>query len=69
MTTDRALHNLITAADAAVVFRVDRSTVSRWAAAGTLPFVIKAPGHRGAYLFDRADVEALAASRAKEATK
>lgn len=40
-------------------------TVNRRARVGDLPVQAKAPGTRGAYLFDRAAVEALAAERAK----
>lgn len=39
-------------------------TVTRLARAGDLPVTAKAPGSRGAYLFDRSAVEALAAERA-----
>ena len=38
----------------------DPSTISRWVAAGKLTPAHKLPGKTGAYLFNRADVEALA---------
>ena len=40
------------------------STITRLVQAGKLTPAVKLPGRRGAYLFNRADVEALAAERA-----
>lgn len=40
------------------------STIARWVAAGKLVPAHKLPGLRGAYLFHRTDVEALAKGRA-----
>jgi len=40
-------------------------TVTRRARQGDLPVAVKAPGPRGAYLFDREPIEALAAERAR----
>lgn len=40
-------------------------TVNRRARAGDLPVLVKAPGDRGAYLFDPAQVKALVAERAR----
>lgn len=43
------------------LLHIDRSTLSRWVAAGRLTPVIKLPGKTGAMLFDRETVEAIAA--------
>ena len=56
--------HLVTAAEAAELVGVDRSTIARWVAAGRLTAAHKNPGATGARLFDRAEVEALAADRA-----
>jgi hypothetical protein len=40
------------------------STIARWVASGKLVPAHKLPGLRGAYLFHRTDVEALAKGRA-----
>ena len=53
--------DLIGAAEAAEIAGVKRSTITRWAEAGTLKPVTKLPGLTGAYLFARSDVEALLA--------
>ncbi|MBW8171822.1 helix-turn-helix domain-containing protein [Ornithinimicrobium sp. Arc0846-15] len=47
---------------AQVAERLGRSTwtINRWAEGGRLPTAAKAPGLRGARLFDPADVQALA---------
>lgn len=58
------LPDLVSAAEVAAIFEVDRATVTRWAQSGRLPVAVKAPGLRGANLFRRADVEALRASAA-----
>lgn len=52
---------------AQVVARIGRSnsTVIRMVTEGKLSPVFKAPGIRGAYLFNRSDVEALAEGNAK----
>lgn len=57
--------SLLTAAQVAEIRGVTPKTVHRWAEAGRLPIATKLPGLRGAYLFHRADVEALAAERTK----
>ena len=54
----------IPAADAARILGVSVHTVGRYARRGVLVPVMKAPGLRGAYLFDRRDVERLARARA-----
>lgn len=56
-------HNLVTAAEAAETLGVDRSTLTRWAQAGRITEHIKVPGLRGPRLFERAEVERVAAER------
>lgn len=51
---------LMTTAEAAETLKLSRSQVARLARSGDLPHAAKAPGPRGAYLFDRADVERVA---------
>lgn len=41
---------------------IDRSTLSRWVALGRIAAAIKGPGIRGAYFFERAEVERLLAA-------
>lgn len=53
--------DLIGSADACELLHIDRSTLSRWVAAGRLPVALRLPGARGAMLFRRADVTALLA--------
>ncbi len=52
--------------EAAKILGCDRATVNRMAADGRLPIVRKLPGLRGPNLFERVDVERLAAEQAKE---
>lgn len=61
-----AMHliELIAAKDAARILGVSRNTVIRMAQRGDLPATI-APGYKGAYLFDPADVDRLAKERTK----
>lgn len=61
MTKTATPGELITAAQAARILGVDSKTIRRRALAGLLPVAIKLPGFTGAYLFDRAAVEKLAA--------
>lgn len=51
--------------DAAKRLNVAVATINRWAKDGDLSPILRAPGKRGANLFDPADVEALAVERAK----
>lgn len=51
--------DIILSEEAALILNVDRSTVNRKAAKGKIPFVRKLDGPRGAYIFRRADIEAL----------
>lgn len=53
------LPDLITTAEVAEILGKSVPTVNRWAAEGRLQPAQKLPGQRGAYLFRRADVEAL----------
>lgn len=53
----------ITVAESAAILRVDRKTILRLIAAGRLSPTRKLPTRTGAYLFDRADVERIAAER------
>jgi len=46
--------NLLTPAEVAWLFRVDPSTVTRWAKSGKLPFIRTVGGHRR---YRRADIE------------
>jgi len=54
----------MSAAEAADLLNCHRSTIARYVATGKLTAATKLPGRTGAYLFDRAAVEALAAERA-----
>lgn len=51
--------SLLTSAEAARQLNIDRSTLSRWVADGKVTPALKAPGLRGAYFFDSAEVERL----------
>lgn len=56
--------DLIGALEAAEILHVDRATVTRWVHQGVLPTAVKAPGIRGARLFHREHIVALAELRA-----
>lgn len=56
--------DLVTSADAARILGVHVATVARRVASGSLRPAMKLPGETGAYLFDRAQVERIAAERA-----
>lgn len=49
--------------DTCRILEIDRSTLSRWVASRQITPLMQLPGRTGAYLFDRADVERLAAER------
>jgi excisionase family DNA binding protein len=51
--------DLIGTAEAAQVLGIDRSTLSRWTKDGRITPALQLPAHKGAYLYHRADVEAL----------
>jgi excisionase family DNA binding protein len=55
--------DLLSAAEAATILNVSRATLNRWAAQGTVRTVHAMPGQTGARLFDRAEIETLAAER------
>lgn len=59
--------DLIPTAEAALILGVHIATVTRRAAAGDLPVAMKLPGETGAYLFNRADIEAAAGDKASAA--
>ena len=50
--------DVLTTQEAARLLQTTARTVQRMASAGDLHPVFKAPGPTGAYLFDRADIEA-----------
>lgn len=50
---------LISSAEAAEILNYHVATINRMVAAGKLTPAIKLPGKTGAYLFNRADIEAL----------
>lgn len=60
----RKIAETISTAETAAMLGMSVSQINRLAAAGDLPVIAKAPGIRGAYLFDRADVERILAERA-----
>lgn len=51
--------------EAAHILGIPVTTAQRWAKSGQLPVVTKLAGATGAYVLDRAAVEALAAERAR----
>jgi hypothetical protein len=53
----------LSTAEVAVSLGLSKSQVSRLAVSGALAHAAKAPGPRGAFLFDPAEVERFAASR------
>ncbi|AOT24875.1 excise [Mycobacterium phage Nazo] len=53
----------IVASEACRILNVDRSTLLRWVAAEKVTPTRKLPGSTGAFLFDGAEIEALAAAR------
>ncbi len=58
------VENWISSSDAADLLGIDRSTLHLWAREGKITPLMKLAGLRGAYIFDRAAVERLAAERA-----
>lgn len=52
--------DLIGAAEAAGILGLERSTLTRWIHGGKIKPLTQLDGKRGAYVFDRIDVEALA---------
>jgi excisionase family DNA binding protein len=60
--------DLIGSAEAADMLGIDRSTLSRWIAAGRIKPYQKLPGATGSIVFDRAAVQRLADELAAEAS-
>lgn len=60
MTSQMGNVELVTTADVVAALGRSNSTIMRMVEAGELTPVFKANGLRGAYLFDRSQVEALA---------
>lgn len=58
---------LIGAAEAATILGVSKDTLVRMVARGDVPMVQKLDGVKGAYVFDRADVERVKAALDKAA--
>ena len=57
--------DLLSTAEAAERLRIHPRSVARLAHSGELPSAAKAPGVRGAYLFDPAVIDAVAAERVR----
>jgi predicted site-specific integrase-resolvase len=54
---------------ACAILGIDRSTLSRWVAAGRITPALRLPGGpNGVHLFERAEVERIAAARRAAAT-
>lgn len=51
--------NLVSTVEAVAILGCDRSSISRWVSSGRLVPAHKLPGQTGAFLFDRAAIEAL----------
>jgi len=56
--------DIIGSTEACTILNIDKATISRWVAAGKLTPVAKLPRKNGAFLFARADIDALATERA-----
>jgi hypothetical protein len=61
------MQDLVTTAEAALILGRSVATVNRLAASGQLAPTHKLPGKTGAYLFNRADIEAAAHGKASAA--
>ncbi len=57
----KPINTLVTSSEVASIFGCDVRTVHRWTAEGRLTAVTKLPGKTGAWLYDRADIEQVAA--------
>jgi predicted site-specific integrase-resolvase len=62
--TDAMPHDIIGSTEACTILAVDKSTLSRWVAAGRITPVARLPRKNGALIFNRSDIDALAAERA-----
>lgn len=56
--------SLLRSSEVCEALNIDRSTLSRWVAAGRIQPAMKLDGLRGAFLFDRAEVERVKAGAA-----
>ena len=56
--------DVVTSAEACEALHVDRSTLTRWVAAGKITPLTKLPGSTGAFLFDPSEVERIQTGRA-----
>lgn len=54
----------LTTAQACELLNIDRATLTRWVDKGTIQPTFKFPGKTGGFLFNRADIEALATEQA-----
>lgn len=52
------MDDLIRAVEAATILGINRSTLTRWVAAGHITPAVKAPGYKGIMLFNRSEIEA-----------
>ncbi len=59
---------MLTTAQACQVLGIERTTLTRWVAAGRIKPAHKLPSRNGAFLFHRDDVKALVAERTEAAT-
>lgn len=57
--------DLIGSTESCRILLIDKATLTRWVADEKITAAHKLPGKNGAYLFNRADVERLAAERAE----
>jgi predicted site-specific integrase-resolvase len=64
MTHQVSTPDLLNSEQARTLLHCSRASLDRWVKAGKISPTIQLPGIRGARLFARADVEALAAERA-----
>lgn len=62
------LKSLISSAEACELLGIDRSTLTRWVAAGRINPAWQMPGETGARLFRRRDIAALKDSSAPDDT-
>lgn len=60
------IETLLGTVEAAEMIGVERSTLTRWVASGRILPIRKLPGRNGAVLFDRTEVERVAAGYAEE---
>jgi predicted site-specific integrase-resolvase len=57
METAPKIPHLLGSAEVCERIGIDRSTLIRWIQLGRIAYVQKIPGPKGAYLFDRVEVE------------